>query len=142
MKIRNSAKCVVIEGGRVLLTRCVDDRGEWFCCPGGGQEPHETLAEAAAREFFEETGARVTVGEMLCVLEWHDTAHDTHAVEFYFRATLQPGAKPGLGAIPDDCQVGVEWVELKRVTEIVLQPVAMKQVLRDTAVFRYLGLVD
>jgi 8-oxo-dGTP diphosphatase len=142
MKIRNSAKCVVIEGGRVLLTRCVDDRGEWFCCPGGGQEPHETLAEAAAREFFEETGARVTVGEMLCVLEWHDTAHDTHAVEFYFRATLQPGAKPDLGAIPDDCQVGVEWIELKRVAEIVLQPVAMKQVLRDTAAFRYLGLVD
>src|SRR5688572_28902730 len=114
MKIRNSAKCVVIDHARVLLTRCVDARGEWFCCPGGGQEPHETLAEAAAREFLEETGAQVTVGEMLCVLEWHDTAHDTHAVEFYFRCTLNPGSVPGIGAIPDHAQVGVEWIDVAR----------------------------
>jgi 8-oxo-dGTP diphosphatase len=142
MKIRNSAKCVVIERGRVLLTRCVDDRGEWFCCPGGGQEPHETLAEAAAREFFEETGARVAVGEMLCVLEWHDLARDTNKVEFYFRATLQPGGKPGMGAIPDDCQVGVEWIEVSGLHKIELQPASLKQVMRDTSTFRYLGLVE
>jgi 8-oxo-dGTP diphosphatase len=142
MKIRNSAKCVVIDDERVLLTRCVDARGEWFCFPGGGQEPHETLAEAAAREFFEETGARVSVGEMLCVLEWHDAAHDTHAVEFYFRATLEPGSEPGMGSEPDDAQVGVEWVDLKRLADIELQPGALKQVLRSPAAFRYLGLVD
>jgi 8-oxo-dGTP pyrophosphatase MutT (NUDIX family) len=141
MKVRNSAKCVVIEGSRVLLTRCVDARGEWFCFPGGGQEPTETLAEAAAREFHEETGARVTVGDMLCVLEWHDAAHDTHAVEFYFRSTLQPGPQPDMGAEPDDCQVGVEWVELSRLAGIDLQPASLKDVLRDPSRFRYLGLV-
>lgn len=142
MKIRNSAKCVVMDGPRVLLTRCVDARGEWFCFPGGGQEPSETLAEAAAREFHEETGARVTVGDMLCVLEWHDAAHDTHAIEFYFRSALQPGAQPGIGAKPDDAQVGVEWVEVARLTEIDLQPAALKDVLHDTGRFHYLGLVD
>jgi 8-oxo-dGTP pyrophosphatase MutT (NUDIX family) len=142
MRIRNSAKCVVIDRGRVLLTRCVDARGEWFCFPGGGQDPGETLAEAAAREFHEETGARVIVGDMLCVLEWHDAAHDTHAVEFYFRATLQPGSEPGMGVEPDNCQVGVDWINLKKLADIDLQPAALKEVLRDTGRFHYLGLVD
>lgn len=86
----------------MMLTRCVGQRGEWFCFPGDGQELSETLAEAAARDLYEETGARVTDGDMICVLEWHDTAHHTHAVEIYFRANLQTGAKPGMGADPDD----------------------------------------
>ena len=44
MKLRNSAKAVLVHEGRVLLTRCVDHSGDWYCCPGGGQEPGETLA--------------------------------------------------------------------------------------------------
>lgn len=53
MKLRNSAKAVVVHEGRVLLTRCRDHRGEWYCFPGGGQEPGETLANAARRECLE-----------------------------------------------------------------------------------------
>ncbi|MCG3183959.1 MAG: hypothetical protein ICCCNLDF_02070 [Planctomycetes bacterium] len=33
MKLRNSAKGVVVHEGRVLLTRCVDHTGDWYCCP-------------------------------------------------------------------------------------------------------------
>lgn len=141
MKLRNSAKAVVVHDGRVLLTRCVDHTGEWYCFPGGGQEPGETLADAARRECLEETGAEVDPGPMLAVLEWHDTAHDTHAVEFYFRCTLR--AQTRKPTTPDTTQLAVEWVELAKVPHIDLKPTALQAVVRDlNAGFRYLGLVD
>jgi 8-oxo-dGTP pyrophosphatase MutT (NUDIX family) len=46
--------------GRLLLTRCVDDNGLWVL-PGGKLELGETIAGAAVREVFEETGVQVEV---------------------------------------------------------------------------------
>jgi ADP-ribose pyrophosphatase YjhB (NUDIX family) len=59
--IRLGCSAVLLDelGQSVLLTRRVDN-GEW-CLPGGGVEPGESMAEACAREFFEETGLKVRV---------------------------------------------------------------------------------
>lgn len=48
--------------GRLLLVRRGKEpqRGRWTV-PGGSVEPGETLEQAAVREAFEETGARVRV---------------------------------------------------------------------------------
>lgn len=54
-KVLSTAGVIVLDGeGRILLQRRGDD-GNW-CIPGGAVEPGETVAEAAAREVFEETG--------------------------------------------------------------------------------------
>lgn len=50
---------------RVLLTRRTDN-GLW-CLPGGGMDPGEDMAEACAREVWEETGLRVRVTRLLGV---------------------------------------------------------------------------
>ncbi len=50
---------------RILLTRRQDD-GRW-CLPGGRMEPGEDVAEACAREVWEETGLRVHVGKLIGV---------------------------------------------------------------------------
>ncbi len=50
---------------RVLLTRRADN-GQW-CLPGGMMEAGESLAEACAREVWEETGLRVQVGRLIGV---------------------------------------------------------------------------
>ena len=58
---------LVDDAGRVLLLHGGDPARpghRWWFTPGGGLEPDETSAEAAARELFEETGLRVGPGEL------------------------------------------------------------------------------
>ncbi|MEE1622615.1 MULTISPECIES: NUDIX domain-containing protein [Micrococcales] len=70
MEIVLAASAVITDdAGRVLLVLrgTEPEKGRWSI-PGGSVEPGETLAEAAAREAFEETGLRVSVGrELWCV---------------------------------------------------------------------------
>ena len=58
------------EAGRVLLVERgkPPSQGLWSV-PGGKLEPHETLAQAVAREVREEAGLIVEVGTLACVLE-------------------------------------------------------------------------
>ncbi|MFA5155155.1 MAG: NUDIX hydrolase [Patescibacteria group bacterium] len=55
LKFRPSVYGVLIEDGQVLLSRQWDG----YDFPGGGVEIDETLEEAVAREFWEETGLKV-----------------------------------------------------------------------------------
>ncbi|MEJ7604240.1 MAG: NUDIX hydrolase [Kofleriaceae bacterium] len=61
------------EAGRVLLVKRgrPPDVGLWSV-PAGKLEPHETLAQAVAREVREETGLIVEVGALACVVERMD----------------------------------------------------------------------
>ncbi len=64
-----AASAVVVDSrGRVLLVKrgAEPERGRWSV-PGGSVDPGETLAEAAAREAFEETGVHVQIVRELWV---------------------------------------------------------------------------
>lgn len=78
---RQAARAVVLDQqDRVLLIKARDPfspaKGEWWELPGGGMEPGEESAVAAAREVHEETGlSGVEVGP--CV--WQHDARFTFA---------------------------------------------------------------
>lgn len=79
-----AGRAVIRYGERLLL---VTDGGYWYT-PGGRMEPGETLPECVAREVQEETGAEVTVGDIVAVSEFLDPEAGEHKVECFFSAEL------------------------------------------------------
>ena len=128
--IRNSAKAIIIENDKLLLTKNIDPAGYFYLFPGGGQESGEKLKETVIRECIEEIGCHVTVSELMFIREYigknHEFAEwdfDIHQVEFYFRCLLQSRNEPAVnGKNPDSWQVDVEWVSIDKLDEIRLYP--------------------
>ena len=56
MAVRNSAKAIVLNDGKILVNRCISKFGEYYALPGGGQHTGEMLNETVKRELLEETG--------------------------------------------------------------------------------------
>lgn len=146
--IRNSAKAVIVQDGRLLVIRLEDQYGDAYVFPGGGQEKGEELKDAVARECLEEIGQAVTVGELLHIREYigknHEFAEwdaDVHQVEFYFECRLiDSKATIFEGSNPDDHQVAVEWIPLEELSKVRLYPKTIGELLLDQASSRiYLG---
>jgi 8-oxo-dGTP pyrophosphatase MutT (NUDIX family) len=65
---RIAAGAIVVRDDRILLVRHRDPGGGTFLvAPGGGVLEHESVADAAVREAFEETGVRVAPGPVLLI---------------------------------------------------------------------------
>ena len=135
--IRNSAKAVIVQDGRLLVIRLEDQYGTAYVFPGGGQEKGEELKDAVARECLEEIGQAVNVGELLHIREYigknHEFAEwdaDIHQVEFYFACSLKnPEATNFEGSNPDDHQVAVEWIAIDELSQIRLYPKTIGELL-------------
>ncbi len=70
METRPAAYAVIIEQGKLLMTRWVpEDRAQspLWSLPGGGMEPGEQADETALRETLEETGYSVAIEDILGV---------------------------------------------------------------------------
>jgi ADP-ribose pyrophosphatase YjhB (NUDIX family) len=74
--VRLSVSAVVrrVRGGEEILLMQRSDNGHWGL-PGGHVEPGESVAEAALREVFEETGWRIELGRLVGV--YSDPARQT-----------------------------------------------------------------
>jgi 8-oxo-dGTP pyrophosphatase MutT (NUDIX family) len=59
LQFRPSVYGILIENGKVLLSKQWDG----YDFPGGGVELYETLEQALKREFIEETGLEIKIGE-------------------------------------------------------------------------------
>jgi 8-oxo-dGTP pyrophosphatase MutT (NUDIX family) len=62
-------RVIVINEGRLLLLEPYQPGAGWQL-PGGGLEPHESLADCAQREVFEETGIKIAVTRVAFLREF------------------------------------------------------------------------
>jgi len=72
--------------------------GDFWSFPGGGLQFGETAAECIAREFQEETGLKVKVGDFLFACEFIEKP--LHAIELFF-LVKEIGGNLSIGTDPE-----------------------------------------
>ncbi len=136
-KLRNSAKAVIIQNGKLLVIEKKDGNSRFCVLPGGGQEKTENLRETLIREVVEEVGAKVEVGTLLHVREYVSEDHfprpdlELRQVEFFFECKLLEDYEPKNGIHPDQRQQKVKWVKLEELDRVNFYPVCLQESLRN-----------
>lgn len=154
MGIRNSAKAVIIQEGKLLVIKKQDKEGYYYILPGGGQEHGESLHQTLKRECIEEINVDVEIGNLIFIREYIGKNHEhfafdseVHQMEYMFLCKVKQGSKKiGNGIVPDEGQIGVEWLPLFELLSYRLYPQTMRQYIidynagKDSAV--YLGDIN
>ncbi len=83
-----SCKVIITYDGKVLLLK---KKGRWWDLPGGKLDEGEMLNETALREVKEETGLKVSVGEILsCKLQNREDTHDRVFIFYHCQLKKKP----------------------------------------------------
>jgi 8-oxo-dGTP pyrophosphatase MutT (NUDIX family) len=133
-------RTIVLRQGRILLIPAdgpAEGDGTVWRLPGGGLEPHESLADCARREVLEEIGIPVRVGRIALLREW---------VVPRYTQPADPGDGYGFGlevfhyAYPEEPVPAARqekpdaplarWVPLAEVTALPLWPKELKPLCR------------
>jgi 8-oxo-dGTP diphosphatase len=90
-KLRVRVAGLLVEHGKLLLIKLHSpvSNSEIWTPPGGGIEFGESIEDALKREFLEETGLNICVGELLHINELLEQPF--HAIELFFSVTNRSG---------------------------------------------------
>lgn len=135
MGIRNSAKAVIVQDDKLLAIKKQDKDGYYYILPGGGQEHGENLHQTLKRECIEEINVDVEIGDLIFIREYIGKNHEhfefdseVHQTEYMFLCKIIEGSKDiGNGIVPDDGQIGVEWIKLSELLNYRLYPQTIRE---------------
>ena len=132
MKIRNSAKAILIHEKKLLVATYEDEEGIYHLLPGGGQKIGETLHETLKRECLEEAGIKIEIDDLLFVRECFMDPK-VHRVEFMYSCVLSSFKKESnLNSLDlDNKQVGVSWIPVDELLKQPLFPIEMRKLIKE-----------
>lgn len=129
-------RTIVLHEGAMLL-HPPSRRGAPWRLPGGGLEPHESLAECARREMLEETGIAVRVGRVAFLREWvvprlsqarrpgKGYGYGLEVYHYAYPEVPVAEARPEVPGMP-----AARWVPLTDVPALPIWPKELKQLCR------------
>jgi 8-oxo-dGTP pyrophosphatase MutT (NUDIX family) len=86
---RITVRGVIIDNGKLLAQELKPGsdgkKRDYWCTPGGGLDPGESLYDGLVREMIEETGITPTVGKLLFVQQYEDD--EKEFIEFFYHVT-------------------------------------------------------
>ncbi len=120
LRVRVIGICEV--NGKILMVkhRGLGSDGIFYMPPGGGMRFGESAMDCLKREFAEESGIMISVGQFICVTEYLETP--LHALELFFTVSrkggvLKKGKDPEMGD-KDQIIEKVEFMSYKRLNKI------------------------
>jgi len=129
---------ILIRGNKILLQKPTNDTG--FAIPGGHVEFGETNAQTLVREFKEEIGADITVGDLKWVAEIFFTWGDKpcHQICLYYEVALQDETQiPTDGVFIGDERIKgrsfnleYHWIHLDSLDEIEVYPTNIPELMK------------
>lgn len=79
---------LIYKDGKLFGQKLHKTSGDWWCTPGGGLDPMESLHDALHREMIEETGVKPTIGRLVLIQQFATKGQSTHGddeqLEFFF----------------------------------------------------------
>lgn len=112
-------RLVIIDQNNVLAVK----KEDWCFLPGGHVEYNESVKKTVIRECEEEFGGKVTVGDLIGILEhsFDPGGGPYHEINFVFKGVLQDYNFPEVPkSLEDDLEV--VWVNLDKMEECNLLP--------------------
>lgn len=87
-KRRVCVRGLIHKNGKLFGQKLHNISGDWWCTPGGGVEPMESLHAALTREIIEETGVTPVIGRLVLVQQFSTKGATSHGeeeqLEFFF----------------------------------------------------------
>lgn len=151
IKIYNTAKAIIYNGGDVLLIKKEYEDGYiLYTLPGGSQEAGETLQETLLREMYEEAAVVVEIIDLVKVYEYQQVSKSDptlikHKIEFVFHCQIEGSYAPVKGPHPDPHQTDVVWMNKESLSTINLYPNGLTNILLFDALpgtVTYLGKIN
>lgn len=125
IKIRNSAKALIIKDGKMLASKINDNGDIFYIMPGGGQESEETLEEAVRREVKEEFGLIVEPKTLEFVIEGVK-GESFHRVDLVFLCEYIKEI-PDAEITGDHNQIGFDWLPIENLMNEPLYPSKLRK---------------
>jgi len=132
---------ILIQEQSILLVKVRDFSGEYWIPPGGGFEIEDVSTKGCLRrEFVEETGLEVEVGELICVREFLETTAGRYNAEFFYHIPSFSGTPhiDNLHGLNDEELIqSVEWVPLAALSGMRTYPADLNAVVELTKQKRF-----